>query len=161
MTILGIDPGTTRLGFGIVKKDKEALVHVESGTILTSSKNLSGRLKEIEVELSFLIKKHRPSLLAIEKIYFSKNQKTALEVAHARGVVMLKAAEFEIPCLEIAPTEVKLAVAGSGRASKKSVAKMVGFFLDVETEGVLDDTTDALAVAISASTLYKYRFLEN
>lgn len=155
MIILGIDPGTARLGFGIIKKRGEGFVCIKSGTIFPKAKKLPERLAEINKELALLIKKYKPGLVGVEKVYFSKNQKTALDVAHARGVVLLRAAENGIPCLEIAPTEVKLAIAGDGRASKKSVAKMAGHLLNIKAEGILDDTTDALAVAIVAEALYK------
>ena len=103
MTILGIDPGTRRIGYGIVRKDGSDVRFVEAGILEIVGVDDISALAETKKGIDTLKKKHRPDALAIEKLYFAKNQKTALAVAQARGVILLSACEHDIPVREYAP----------------------------------------------------------
>ena len=151
MVILGIDPGTTRMGYGVIKKDGSRLTHLKSGIFNISRTDPAGRLAEIEKELKKLFDETGPSVVGLEKIFFAKNRKTAIEVAQARGVVLSVLGKESTTIKELSPSEIKLAVTGYGRASKSAVAKMVHYFLGISTEKLLDDEVDALAIAITAS----------
>src|SRR3989338_6057685 len=125
MIILGIDPGTATTGYGVIQKSKD-LKCLGYGTIKTSPDSPPAeRLKKINKELNGLIKKHCPKVLAVENVYFFKNFKTALPVSQAKGVILLTAAKKNIPVFEFTPLQVKMAVAGYGRAEKGQVQKMV------------------------------------
>jgi len=154
MKILGLDPGSTRVGFGLINKEKNNLKFLRAGLLKIISRDKNQRLLELEKSLAQLLKKEKPDLAAIEKLYFVKNLKTALEVGQARGVLVLTIVKNKIPFIEIAPSEAKLVVTGDGRATKTAVAKMVGYFLKINTAKYLDDTTDALALAIAADNSY-------
>ncbi|MEK9154518.1 MAG: crossover junction endodeoxyribonuclease RuvC [Patescibacteria group bacterium] len=160
MLILGIDPGSTRTGYGIIKKDGNNLRLIKSGLLKISSKDKQQRLVELAQSFSGLIKKQKPQLIAIEKLFFMKNIKTALDVAQSRGVLTLIALEHKIPLLEYSPSEIKAAATGYGLADKKAVAKMVAIILKVDKINKIDDVTDALATAITAANnLNKNNFL--
>jgi len=147
MIVLGIDPGSKRIGYGLIEKTGGKLKLIEAN-LLVHPKNLL----EIKNQVSFLIEKFSPESLAVEKVFFSKNQKTALEVSEARGVIILSALEKNLPIREFTPNEVKSAVAGYGLANKKAVAKMVRLTLNEPTLKVIDDVSDALAIAITATS---------
>ena len=152
MIILGIDPGTTRIGVGIIKKEDGRLSYLFGG-ILPISEGISGakRLLEIERGIENVFKKYKPDRAGIEKLFFSKNKKTAMSVAEARGV-MLKALEKSgIETYELSPIEVKIALTGNGMSGKGGVSNMVKKILSINTRGFLDDTTDALAISIAVS----------
>ena len=153
MKILGIDPGSTRVGYGLINKEKNELKFLRAGLLKISAKNKNQRLLDLEKSFSQLLKKEKPDLVAVEKLYFVKNQKTALEVGQSRGVLVLTILKNNLPLLEIAPSEAKAMVSGDGRASKQAVAKMVGYFLKIDTAKQIDDITDALSLAIAASNL--------
>lgn len=159
MKILGIDPGSTRVGYGLIEKEKNNLKFLRAGLLKISAESASGgknqRLLELENSFSQLLKKEKPDLVALEKLYFVKNLKTALEVSQSRGVLVLVILKNKLPLIEIAPSEAKLIVSGDGRASKKAVAKMVGYFLKINTAKQIDDITDALALAIAADSIAK------
>ncbi len=151
MIALGIDPGTRRVGFGVVER-KFGDIRMIAGDIMDiqATEDLVA-LKEIKRETDRIIKKYKPDILGIERLYFSKNQKTAIAVAQARGVILLAAAENNIPIKEYAPNEVKSGVTGYGSADKKAVLKMVRLTLNKPDLDVIDDASDALAMAIMAS----------
>lgn len=151
MIFLGIDPGTRRMGYGLVEKTGRETTLVDAGIIKINSKDDLGALLEIKVGVRELITKHQPSLVAIEKLFFAKNQKTALQVAEARGVALASCLESGIKILELTPNEVKLGITGYGSADKKAVAKMVRLILKKPTLDVIDDASDALALAILAA----------
>ncbi len=148
MTILGIDPGTATIGYGLIKKNEEMKL-VEYGCIKTA-KDLSTaeRLKKLHSQLTTLIKKHKPDIVAVEDIFFFKNLKTAIKVSQARGVILLTAANSKIPIFECTPLQVKQAITGYGRAEKIQVQKMVKLLLDLDKIPKPDDAADALAAAI-------------
>ncbi len=155
MIILGIDPGLATVGFGIIKKvkDKKAEV-VDYGCILTTPELCSGdRLKIINNELSKLIKKHQPKIMAVENLFFFKNLKTAMPVSQAKGVILLTAAKKKIPVYEFTPLQMKMAITGYGKAEKKQVQKMIQTMLNLEEKPKdknkrKDDATDALGIAL-------------
>lgn len=148
MIIIGIDPGTATTGFGVIKKTKKIKV-IDYGCITTSPDLSSGeRLKKINNELNKIIKKHKPKVLAVENVYFFKNLKTAMPVSQAKGVVLLTAAKKKIPVYEFTPLQVKMTVAGYGRAEKKQVQKMIKVLLNMKEAPKADDAADALGIAI-------------
>ena len=149
---LGLDPGTTRVGYGLVRKEGSKLIFIKCGVLKTAlSTSQVNRLVTLEKELSQLIKREQPSIAGVEKLYFAKNKKTALGVAEARGVMLLCLSQAKIPILEFDPTDVKRAVAGDGHCDKKILAKMVCLTLGVKSLPGPDDASDALAIAIRAS----------
>jgi len=161
MIILGIDPGTARLGYGVIRKTKSKknkLKAIDYGCIETSSDLSDGeRLKKINNELNKLIKKQKPNVLAVENVYFFKNLKTAITVSQAKGIILLAAAKKKIPVYEFSPLEVKTVVSGYGRASKKQIQRMVKYLLDIKKTFKSDDEADALGIAICGSLKIKRR----
>jgi crossover junction endodeoxyribonuclease RuvC len=151
MKILGIDPGSTRVGYGVIKKEKDILRFIDAGLLKISSKDKNQRLVELEKSFSRLLKKEKPDLAVLEKIYFMKNLKTALEVAQSRGILTLLITKYKIPLLEYSPLEIKQWITGHGMADKKAVASMVEKILKINKINQHDDVTDALAIAIVAA----------
>ncbi len=163
MIILGIDPGSTRIGYGIINSEKE-LSLIAYGVIEISRKKISADLKQhgSHNELAQLLQKassalrelittYQPEKVGIEKLYFTKNVKTGIEVAQARGALINELARYQIPIEEFTPSEIKKAVTGYGNSDKKGVAKMVSKILRMESVKGYDDASDALAVAITTS----------
>ena len=149
MIILGIDPGTASTGYGVIKKSK-TLECLGYDVIHTSPKmNAGDRLKVINNELSKVIKKYKPDVLAVENIYFFKNLKTAMPVSQAKGVILLTAAKKKIPVWEFSPPQIKLAVTGNGRADKKAVQEKIKEILRLKEIPKPDDAADALAIAVT------------
>jgi crossover junction endodeoxyribonuclease RuvC len=149
--VLGIDPGTAALGYGIVERNG-SLRAVDHGCLVTTpDSTLPDRLLAIHRLVRDLIELHQPDVMAIERVFFSRNVQTALAVGHARGVVLLAAAEAGIPVREATPSEVQAAVAGHGNADKTQVARMVQLMLTMAEPPTPDDAADALAVAIWAA----------
>lgn len=150
MRILGIDPGTATVGFGIIDTTGQANYRlVDYGCIRTSAKD-SGpeRLKRIFDLIHQLIDVFRPECLVVEELFFNKNTKTALTVGQARGVILLAGVEKGLPIFEYTPLQVKQAVVGYGRADKRQVQEMVRLLLKLEKPPTPDDAADALALAI-------------
>lgn len=162
MLILGIDPGSTRVGYGLIKKEKNNLTLIKSGLLKISSKDKIQRLLEIETQFTKIIKSAKPDLVVLEKIFFMKNLKTAIEVAQSRGVLTLIAAKHKISLLELAPSEIKISVAGYGQADKKTVAKMVAINLKLKIKKIKgpDDVTDAIAAAIAGANNLFFKGLQ-
>lgn len=151
MISLGIDPGTRRVGYGIVRREGNALFFVAAGILKITGTDDVTALTETKAGVDKLILKYRPAVVGIEKLYFAKNQKTAIAVAQARGVILLSAHERKVPINEYTPNEVKLGVTGYGFADKKAVLKMVRLILGKQDIKVIDDASDALALAIMAA----------
>jgi len=150
--VLGIDPGTAAMGYGIVESRSGRLRMIDGGTFATKpDASLPSRLLAIHAFLDELIALHKPDLLAVERLFFSRNVQTAFAVGQARGVVLLAAAQAEVPVREATPNEVKVAVTGSGRADKEQVGRMVAVCLGLPGAPKQDDTSDALAIAIWAA----------
>ncbi len=149
MIVLGIDPGTAAMGYGIVERRGGSLRAVDYGCLTTSPDlALPDRLRQIHALVAELIETHRPELVAVERLFFSRNAQTALAVGHARGVVLLAAAQAGVAVREATPNEVKVGVTGYGAADKDQVGKMVAVILQLADVPTPDDTADALATAI-------------
>ena len=149
MIVLGIDPGTAALGYGIVERTGGSPRAVDHGVVVTSPDlPLGERLLAIHTGVADLIATHAPSVVAVERLFFSRNAQTAMAVGHARGVVLLAAAEGHVPVREATPSEVKLAVAGFGTADKEQVSRMVALVLGMASRPTPDDAADALAIAV-------------
>ncbi len=151
MLILGLDPGSTRVGYGLIKKEKSGLKFIKSGLLKIISADKNQRLLELERSFSQLLKRERPDLVALEKLYFVKNLKTGLEVAQSRGILTLLIIKHKIPLLEYTPSEIKSGITGYGRADKKTILKIVAKILKIKKIEGGDDAADALAAAIIAA----------
>ncbi len=161
MIILGIDPGTASTGYGIIKTCRDCqstqisqitgiFECLDYGLIRTSPDLSTGdRLKKLSNELSKMIKKYRPEILAIESLYFFKNFKTAIPVSQASGVVFLTAAKNNVPVFSFTPPQVKMTIAGHGWAEKEKVQKIMKKILGLKEIPKPDDAADALAIALT------------
>jgi crossover junction endodeoxyribonuclease RuvC len=146
--VLGIDPGTASLGYGIVERIAGRLREVDHGCLTTSpDTSLPERLLEIHALVDDLISLHQPDLLGVERLFFSRNVQTAFAVGQARGVVLLAAAQHGTPVREATPNEVKSAITGYGAADKEQVQRMVQLVLGMSELPRPDDAADALAIA--------------
>ena len=160
MRILGIDPGTATTGYGIIDIENDKTHVVNFGCITTKAGlPLEVRLKEIAEDMDSLIKNFKPDYAAVEEIFFSKNVKTAIAVAHARGVMIQKLNEHNVPLTSYNPMQIKQAVCSDGRAKKPQVQKMVQILLDLENIPSPDDAADALAIAICHSNCLRNQSL--
>ena len=152
MKILGIDPGMAIVGYGLIELKEDKPVLIASGSIQTN-KDLSDskRLLEIFNDLSTIVKKYEPDCASVENLFFFKNQKTVIPVAEARGVILTVLEKYNIPTYSYTPMEVKQVLTGYGRAEKKEVERMVKIALETDKLPKLDDTIDAIAIAICHS----------
>ena len=149
MRVLGIDPGSRRTGWGVVQLEGTRLRQIASGTIsISSSLALPARLRTIHQGLLEVVSAHRPEVVAVEEIFFSKHANAALKLGHARGVALLVAAESEIEVHEYPPAIVKRTVVGRGAADKVQVGRLVTALLGLRA-APQEDAADALAVAIT------------
>jgi len=152
MKILGIDPGTGILGFGVIEADKDKAQLVDAGVIRTPAKEDDAvRLQTIFEEISDIIAQSKPVVMAVEKLYFAQNVTTAMTVAQARGVVLLAGKQAGLEIHEYTPLQIKQALTGYGRAEKKQIQEMVRIILKLEKTPKPDDCADALAAAITHS----------
>lgn len=152
MRILGIDPGTGILGFGVVESNSGKLSLVDGGVIKTPvNQQDSIRLLTIYDELSEIIKSTKPEVLAVEKLFFAQNVTTAMSVAQARGVVILCGEQNNLPIFEYTPQQIKQALTGYGKAEKAQIQEMVRVVLKLKEVPKPDDCADALACAICHS----------
>jgi crossover junction endodeoxyribonuclease RuvC len=152
MRVLGIDCGTERTGFGVIHSDGVSHRMIASGVIRTSPKDpLCSRLTAIAAELRSVLIEHHPDSVAVEEVFHSVNTKSALKLAHVRGVALLVAAESGLPVGEYSPMEVKMSVVGYGKAEKTQVQLMIRSMLQLERNAP-EDASDALAVAICHAT---------
>ncbi len=146
MRILGIDPGYDRLGIAIV--EDKTLLHSECFS--TDPKDdFHTRLKDIGQRVHELIEKFEPDVMAIESLFITKNQKTAMKVAETRGVVSYEASLKDIPIHEYSPPQIKVAVTGHGRSDKTQIIKMIPLLIKMKAKKALDDEYDAIAVALT------------
>ena len=153
MTILGIDPGSNLIGYGAIESQGDGkMISLGHGVIKIKTKENGAHLVEIKKAVKKLIARFRPEKAVIEKLFFFKNRKTAIEVSQARGVMVLCLAEKKIPIIEIAPLELKRAITGYGRAQKTNIQKVVKLILNLAEEPRPDDAADALALAILGSS---------
>ncbi len=150
MRILGIDPGYATVGWGVLEYDNVRFEVVKYGAITTSPENkFDERLCEIYDDMCVVLDKFRPDCMSIEKLFFNTNITTGIDVAHARGVIMLSAAQKSVKIYEYTPLQVKVAVTGYGQAEKKQVQEMTKNILRLKAVPKPDDTADALALAIT------------
>ncbi len=149
MRVIGVDPGSIKSGYGIVDQREAELIALEYGVIRTSSNApLAQRLLQISARLQELIIEFRPQVIAVEDLFFAKNAQSALKLGHARGVILLTAAQAGLEIVEYTPLEVKQSVVGYGRADKVQVQQMVKVLLRLQEIPTPDDAADALAIAI-------------
>ena len=158
MIIIGIDPGSVVVGYAIIrKKTAQQLDVIDFGCIITDKFATTGeRLKKIHKEILKLIEKYRPDVMSVESVFFFKNLKTVMPVSQTKGVILLAAAEKNLPTCEFTPLQMKMAIAGYGRAEKKQIKEMIKKTVDVSQFDLTknnrkkDDAFDALGVAICA-----------
>lgn len=151
MKILGIDPGIERLGWGILEKTLQGILYIDSGVKKTlKTKSQSERLLEIYQFLDVLMKTSNVDVVSTEKLFFATNAKTAIIIGEVRGVILTSVALHKKPLVEFTPLQIKMAVCGNGKADKKEVARMLGYSMALPQKSMLDDETDALAIALTA-----------
>ena len=154
LKLLGIDPGTALIGWAFIQVDNTGDVikkSIEYGTIKTQAGlKTADRLLIISDELKQILKKHKPDVVGVESVFFHKNQKTAINVAQARGVVLLEAARIGAHIVELTPLQVKESIVGYGRAEKKQMQNMLKLMLGLKTVPEPDDAADAIGIAICA-----------
>ncbi len=147
--ILGVDPGYAIVGFGVVEYDGIHFSPIEYGAVLTEAHTpFTERLCAIHTDMEYIFEKFKPDCMAIEKLFFTTNQKTAIDVAQARGVTVLSAAVRNVSVYEYTPLQVKSAVVGYGKAEKMQVMEMTRQLLNLAQIPKPDDAADALAIAI-------------
>jgi crossover junction endodeoxyribonuclease RuvC len=152
MRILGIDPGTGILGFGIIEVEKNKTRLVDAGVIRTPVKEDDAvRLETIFDELTDIISQTKPTAMSVEKLFFAQNVTTAMTVSQARGVVLLCGRQAGLDIFEYTPLQIKQALTGYGRADKKQIQEMVRVILQLKAVPKPDDCADALAAAITHS----------
>ncbi|NLC10812.1 MAG: crossover junction endodeoxyribonuclease RuvC [Firmicutes bacterium] len=149
MIVLGLDPGLATTGYGLIKEEKGKIELVDYGCIKTKAEDSHvARLLSLYEGFEALLQEGKPDAVALEKLFFNQNTKTALQVGEARGVIMLGIAKKKKPLFEYTPLQVKQAVTGYGRASKQQIQRMVKNILNLPRVPTPDDAADALAVAI-------------
>ncbi len=151
MIILGFDPGIATLGYGVIQTEKGKKPQMLDYGIVSTPKeeNIAVRLAMLEKGVKQIIDKYKPNEIAIEELFFAKNVKTAITVAHARGVVLLTCVKECGRIYEYTPLQIKQALTGYGRADKKQIQAMVKMFLNLKAVPKPDDAADALAVALT------------
>jgi len=150
MIAIGIDPGTTRIGYGIIQSDRNKMSCIAYGILATTGDKLVG-FQEAEKQLTALIKKYKPDVAGIEKLFFFKNQKTIMAVSEMRGVIMLTLTKHNLPIHEFTPLQVKQNISAYGRAGKDQIQRMVKMLLNIKEPIKPDDAADALAIAICSA----------
>lgn len=149
MRILGVDPGTMVIGYGVVEKSNESCITIDFGSLKLSSKDsFPLRLKKIYDAISAIIAQHHPDEFAIEDLFYAANAKVAIKMGHARGVAILAAVNHQLPTAEYSPREIKQSVVGNGAASKEQVQRMLKQLLHLDSAPEPLDASDALAVAL-------------
>ena len=157
MVILGIDPGLATIGFGVVSSEKGKCTAIDYGVILTpKDARLPDRLKMIEDSLKKLIDKYNPDEISMEELFFNNNAKTAINVAQARGVILLTCVKHTEKLFEYTPLQIKQALTGYGRADKHQIQAMVTRLLNLKKTPKPDDAADALAVALTHSNTSRF-----
>ncbi|MBR5152093.1 MAG: crossover junction endodeoxyribonuclease RuvC [Clostridia bacterium] len=155
MIILGIDPGYAIVGWGVLEYQGNRFRVLDYGAITTdASMEMYSRFLAIHQELNAIIERYKPDGMAIEELFFNSNRTTAINVAQARGVLLLSALNNNVPIFEYTPLQVKQAVAGYGRAEKQQVQQMIKMLLHLDSVPKPDDTADALAIAICHAHSY-------
>lgn len=156
MRFIGIDPGTGRLGFGVIDAHKGKLTLVDAGVVTTPAHTPTNeRLEDIFDSLTEIIATTQPDMMAIEKLFFARNVTTAMSVAEARGVALLVGQKAKLPIEEYTPMQIKQSIAGYGKADKKQMQEMVRMQLGLKEAPKPDDAADALAAAIMCAALHR------
>ncbi len=151
--ILGIDPGFGRVGWGVVREENSKLRAIDYGIIETPAGTaFTKRLQLIFSKVQHLLQQYKPELGGVERLFFSRNTTTAMQVSEARGVILLAFAQAGVPVHECTPQAVKQALSSNGRADKSQVQRMVKILLNLKEIPKPDDVADALAIAVTAST---------
>lgn len=157
MKILGIDPGYDRLGLAIIEKPlkgKEVVLY--SHCLQTSSTDdIYMRFKEVGAEIESILDKYKPDIVALETLFISKNQKTGMRVAEARGIIIYEAIKRNIPVNEYSPGQIKMAVTGDGTSDKQRMIKMVHILVSLPQKKTVDDEYDAIAVALTCAAHHR------
>src|SRR5258708_6814958 len=148
MIALGIDPGTTRIGYGVIKNENNRLTCLAYGILSNPGKDRAADYVDTEKQLSRIIEQYKPDVAGIEKLFFFKNQKTVMAVSEMRGVLLLTLAKHRLPVQEFTPPQVKQNISAYGRADKQQVIRMVQMLLGIKEPIKPDDAADALALAI-------------
>ncbi len=152
LRILGVDPGSHRTGFGIIDIEPKKAKLISSGTIvLENSDSLPKRLVQLSHDIGDILDRYRPHEVAMETLFFAQNAQSALKLGHARGVLLMRISEREIPVHEYSPAQIKSAIVGSGRAKKDQIARMISLLLKLPKnhEFFSSDQSDALAIALT------------
>lgn len=151
MIILGIDPGSTRVGYGLIEKERSGLKFLSSGILKIKSSDKNQRLVELEQSFNQLLKKTKPDLAVVEKLFFVKNVKTGIEVSQSRGILTLLVIKHKIPILEFTPLQIKQALTGYGKSDKQAVMNTVMKLLKLKKIQGGDDAADAIAAAMAGA----------
>ncbi len=159
--VIGIDPGSTVTGWGVVSDASGVLALVACGAIRPKGESFAERLASIYYSLCGVLDKWKPAEAAVEQIFSAKNAASALKLGQARGVAVAACAAYRLPVFDYEPTLVKKSLVGAGRAEKAQVAFMVGRLLNQKTEGWPADTTDALGVALCHLNMRRFQNLLN
>lgn len=160
MIILGIDPGIARVGWAVIETHASEPTPISFNCITTEkNEKPETRLKQIFTAITLLVTKFHPDCMSVEELFFATNAKTAIGVGQSRGVILLAAALAKIPVVSYTPLAVKRAITGDGAADKKQVAAMVVRILKLKAAPKLDDTADALALAMTHAYSYKMKQL--
>jgi crossover junction endodeoxyribonuclease RuvC len=157
MIAIGFDPGTARLGFGVIETEPYLRAHDFGIVVSSAGEPMALRLLTIHRAVGALIERFAPDAIAVETLFFARNVTTAMTVGQARGVVLLAAAERGVPVAEYSPSEVKQAVVGYGKADKRQIQELVRIILGLDDVPTPDDAADALAVAICHAQIAPFR----
>lgn len=155
MRVLGVDPGLTRAGFAVVEQSGGKLKAIEFGTVRAEGGDIPAQLAFLRSRLAEAVARHRPEAMAVERLFVTRNQRTAIRVGQASAMALLVAAEAGIPVTEYGPLQVKQAVVGVGSATKDQVSFMVGRILGLAERPDTPDASDALALAICHLNSYR------
>jgi crossover junction endodeoxyribonuclease RuvC len=154
--ILGIDPGSLRTGYGVLRVKGDHLEYIAHGVLALKEENFAARLSSLQIQLCGIIEKHQPHVTVVEKVFLGRNADSAFKLGHARGVVLAAASSFGSEVVEYAPRYVKKAVTGSGAASKEQVQMLVVNLLKIKDQNPkLFDATDALSLAICHARVFE------
>ena len=157
MTVLGIDPGIRKMGYGLINIHNQDVGLVDYGIITTdSSFPMEKRLKVIYDDILLVLDQFRPKVMSVEGGFFGKNIKSMMILGHARGMALLGAAHNEIPVYEYSPRKIKQSITGNGNATKEQVKYMVKMILNLTTDSIPDDASDALAIALCHTKQFRY-----
>lgn len=158
MIVLGIDPGSRRIGYGVISVERGVYIYKCGGILKITGANDVEAIRETCVELARLVKEWQPEIVGVEKLFFTNNQRTGIQVAQARGAILATLGKARVVIRELTPNEIKSSIAGDGRADKQAVGKMVRLTLREPKLKLIDDAMDALAIAIVVAS--RERFLK-